>query len=81
VKPVPSGAITAPSDIDGWVQLGRQIRSAQDVRPPEERIYIGGEFWMAMLANRTIGISRILRFEDFEELWLTMNDTVSKVNS
>jgi len=73
VKPVPTGSFSPPGDLDGWIALGRRIRDEQDARPKEERIYIGGEFWITALANRTIQTSRIFRLENFEEQWLQMN--------
>ncbi len=73
VKPVPTGTFTPPSDLDGWIHLGKQIRAEQDAGPKKDRIYIGGEFWMTMLANQTIQTSRIFRFDDFETQWLQMN--------
>lgn len=81
VKPAPSRAVEVPSNTDELVQIGRQVRSEQDERSSDRRISIGGELWMTVLANRSIVISRILRFEDFEVLWLAMNDTVRKMNS
>jgi hypothetical protein len=73
VKPVPSGDFSAPQDIDGLLAMGKQIRAEQDAGPKETRIYIGGEFWMTVLANRTIQVSKLFRFDDFEEQWLQMN--------
>jgi hypothetical protein len=73
VKPVPVGEFSAPNDLDGLVALGKQIRAEQDAGPQESRIYIGGEFWMTVLANRTIQVSKLFRFDDFEEQWLQMN--------
>ena len=61
VKPVPSGEFTAPSDLDELVALGRRIRTEQDAEPKESRIYIGGEFWMTVLVNRTVQISKLFR--------------------
>lgn len=73
VKPVPVGHLSAPNDIDDIVALGRQIRTEQDAGPKESRIYIGGEFWMTVLVNRTIQVSKLYRFDDFEQQWLEMN--------
>lgn len=77
VKPVPTGTFTPPGDIDGLITLGKQIRAEQDAGPKEDRIYIGGEFWVTMLANRTIQTWRIFRFDDFEAQWLQMNASLA----
>ena len=73
VKPAPVGPFSAPNDIDDIVALGRRIRTEQDTGPRESRIYIGGEFWMTVLVNRTIQVSKLFRFDDFERQWLEMN--------
>lgn len=76
VKPHPSGDFSAPNDLDELVALGRRIRAEQDAGPKESRIYIGGEFWMTVLSNRTIQVSKLCRFDDFEQQWLEMNATL-----
>jgi hypothetical protein len=34
------------------------------------------EFWMTVLSNRTIQVSKLCRFDDFEQQWLEMNATL-----
>lgn len=75
VKPRPIGDFSSPNDMNEMVQLGRRIRAEQDGLP-EGRIYIGGELCMTALINRTITVSKLFRFEDFEDQWLTMNENL-----
>lgn len=73
VKPRPLGQSTAPPDLAGMVELGRQLREEQDGLPANQRIYIGGELFVTLLANRCIQVKRVHRFADFDAQWDAMN--------
>lgn len=73
VKPQPMGDITTPNELDELVQLGIRLRSEQEALPSGSRVYIGGDLIMTVLSDRAIYVSRVFRFDDFEEQWLVMN--------
>ena len=73
VKPQPVGQFTAPTDLDGMVALGRQLREEQDGLPADQRVYIGGELVVTMLVNRQIQVTKVHRFGDFDSQWEAMN--------
>jgi hypothetical protein len=73
VKPQPVGQFAAPTDLDGMVALGRQLREEQDGLPADQRVYIGGELVVTMLVNRQIQVAKVHRFGDFDSQREAMN--------
>ena len=73
VKPQPLHGPTAPTDLDGMIALGKQLREEQDGLSGVERVHIGGDLVVTMLVNRQIQIAKVFRFDDFDSQWETMN--------
>lgn len=73
MKPTPISDFDPPDDIDDWINLAKQVRSEQDDRPAEEKIYIGGELYLLVIQNWQSQLLRVHRFDDYEHAWLAMN--------
>lgn len=78
VKPVPSFVYELPNSIGGFIDLASKIRSEQDVEPKVSRIHIGGELVLTSLQGAMSRSSVIYRFDDYDEMWQTMNDLQKK---
>ncbi|WP_277213694.1 hypothetical protein [Isoptericola croceus] len=74
INPWPEGDFEVPVDDDSWVALAQRVRAEQNVRPAEDRIYIGGELYLLILGNWQSQTIRLHRFDDYEQAWLDMND-------
>jgi len=74
VKPRPEGEANAPGSLEDMIALGVRLRMEQDARPANDRLYIGGEFVLTLLANRSTQVTKVHRFDDFDSHWLVMNE-------
>lgn len=77
IKPAPIGDFSTPNTQEELIELGLRLRTEQDARSADERIYIGGEFVQTLLSQRCMVTAKVHRFEDFESHWLAMNEALS----
>lgn len=81
IKPGLEGEFDPPKDVEEWVILAERVRAEQDARPASERIYIGGELYLLILENWQSRTVRVHRFQDYEQVWLDMNDRLQRENN
>jgi hypothetical protein len=74
IKPPPDNGLEGtPEDIDGWIEMAKRVRVEQEAADPAERLYIGGALTMALLQDGAIVTQEIYRWDDFDDMWQTMN--------
>jgi hypothetical protein len=75
VKPQPAEALAeTPTAVHEMIELAHRLRTEQNAQPASERVHIGGELSLTVLADRSIIAVKVHRYDDFETIWQQMND-------
>ncbi len=56
--------------------LAVTLRKQEDARPKGERVHLGGDLIATFIGNGSIRSIRVYRWNDFDEHWLAMNNSL-----